>query len=90
MILGRLWCWAVGHRRGVRVSGPIGAMINGVVVSERNVNFYRCPRCSATWTRKVKAAKVDGNTGTVASASALKEIATMLPSFNTLKRNLDE
>ena len=49
--LAKLWCWFRGHKRGVRVAYsadvPAGSMIH-----------YRCPRCAATWARKMpKAAK---------------------------------
>jgi len=46
MIFGKLICWMMGHKRGKRVPR----------IAEANQNWqtYRCPRCAATWTRKVK------------------------------------
>lgn len=46
-ILGKLSCWALGHKRGKRISG------------ERSIEplksvTYACPRCGAQWTRKAK------------------------------------
>ena len=53
MILGKLICWATRkHKRGKQVAltdwerneyGKLGQIV------------YRCPRCGAQWTRKVKA-----------------------------------
>lgn len=42
MILGRIICWAKGHRRGHYFSDTPTHKV------------YRCPRCHATWTRKAK------------------------------------
>jgi uncharacterized C2H2 Zn-finger protein len=41
MKLIRLWCWLTGHARGKRIGE-----IDGIAT-------FRCPRCMATWTRKV-------------------------------------
>jgi transposase-like protein len=42
----RFRCLVQGHRRGKRDNNvPVNAGENG----------FRCPRCKATWTRKVKA-----------------------------------
>lgn len=56
MILGRLWCWAAGHRRGKLVANVGIGVYTGQ--PRPHLRTFQCPRCSATWTRKVKAAKV--------------------------------
>lgn len=48
-ILGKLSCWALGHKRGRRVKFTIEG-IPGVKVSDQ----VECPRCAAQWTRKTK------------------------------------
>ncbi len=40
-MIARLLCKLFGHRRGKRVDGT---------------DTIACPRCNATWTRKIKAA----------------------------------
>ena len=40
-----------GHKRGKKIDGPRETMINGVL---QTIIVYKCPRCSDTWTRKVK------------------------------------
>jgi hypothetical protein len=48
--INRLRCRMFGHLRGkrmLRVAMPVG--------TQNNVIGYQCPRCGATWTRKVKA-----------------------------------
>ena len=42
-MIGKLKCWLFGHKRGKRVPNPTRVFI-----------WYRCPRCNATWSRKVK------------------------------------
>lgn len=49
LLLGRFWCWATKHKRGVRVVEPY---------SLQRHPLYRCPRCGATWSRKARKAKV--------------------------------
>lgn len=46
-MIGKLLCKVFGHKRGRNV-GAQGDPANGVV------RVYACPRCTATWTRKVK------------------------------------
>lgn len=53
-LYGKLLCRAFGHRRGKRVGGPMGVESQGSIPAVHKVNFYRCPRCSATWTRRVR------------------------------------
>ena len=43
-IFDKLTCWALGHKRGKRVNPK----------EQEGFAEYRCPRCSATWTRKCK------------------------------------
>jgi hypothetical protein len=47
-MIARLKCWFLGHKRGKKVESVTST---GTVP----VNTYRCPRCRAQWTRKVKA-----------------------------------
>lgn len=47
----KLWCYFFGHRRGRRVVYTIGGP---ECDGERE---YQCPRCEATWTRKIRKAK---------------------------------
>ena len=49
-MIARLKCWWSGHKRGKRVRITIEGE-PGVMVT----NQVECPRCKATWTRKVKA-----------------------------------
>ena len=48
-MLGKLLCWIVGHKRGKRVGRT--ADFGGSSVEDAAV--FECPRCGATWTRKV-------------------------------------
>ena len=48
--LSRLICWIYGHKRGKRTAA------SDSVERETGHAIYCCPRCGATWTRKVKAA----------------------------------
>ena len=56
-MIARLICWYKGHKRGKRIL----RMISGGTVEHNGVpvkageSLYECPRCKATWTRKVKA-----------------------------------
>ena len=50
MILGSLICKWKGHKRGKLIETRL--ILAGAHGKERD---YRCPRCGATWTRKVKA-----------------------------------
>lgn len=50
-LIGRIQCRLFGHRRGRYVVGGSEAEYNGLV------RCYRCPRCGATWERKIKAAE---------------------------------
>ena len=45
---GKLLCAMFGHKRGRRFKNADGAPESGVV------GRFICPRCGATWTRKVK------------------------------------
>lgn len=47
----RLLCWLFGHKRGRRVVYTVGGP-----ESDGEREFY-CPRCSATWTRKIRKVK---------------------------------
>lgn len=47
-MIARLKCWLFGHKRGKR-------LLMVTTTSTVLVNTYECPRCKATWTRKVKA-----------------------------------
>ena len=46
-MIGKLICFFKGHKRGRRI---------GTVTNPTGPDFidYQCPRCLATWTRKVK------------------------------------
>lgn len=46
-MIARLICWLVGHKRGVRIS------LAGLGDSAE----FCCPRCKATWERKIYARK---------------------------------
>ena len=57
-LIGKLLCklprfMGGGHRRGKRVSVPA----NFTREFKPGYDTIRCPRCGATWTRKVKAKK---------------------------------
>jgi predicted Zn-ribbon and HTH transcriptional regulator len=45
-MLNKLICWLKGHKRGKNC---------GVLPDDPLLNYFQCPRCKATWTRKVKA-----------------------------------
>jgi hypothetical protein len=45
-VIARLLCLLFGHKRGQRVTS-----------SDPESVEYMCPRCSATWTRKIRKAK---------------------------------
>jgi transposase-like protein len=45
MNFGKLICFFGGHKRGKRINPR----------EQEGFAEYRCPRCAATWTRKVKA-----------------------------------
>lgn len=47
-MIARLICLFKGHKRGKRLT-----MVG--FTSTVPLNHFRCPRCKATWTRKVKA-----------------------------------
>lgn len=47
-LIARLKCWRYGHQRGRRMSEV-------TFTSTTPLNHFECPRCKATWTRKVKA-----------------------------------
>ena len=47
-MIGKLMCKLFGHKRGKKI-GEQGSA-EGVTAT------YECPRCSATWTRKVRRA----------------------------------
>lgn len=48
-IIDKLKCRISGHKRGKRIGQATSS--NG-----KTFNDFQCPRCTATWTRKVKAA----------------------------------
>lgn len=48
-MIARLKCLLFGHLRGKRLTEV-------TTTSTVPVNHFRCPRCSATWTRKAKGA----------------------------------
>jgi hypothetical protein len=50
-ILAKLHCRLFGHRRGKRIVYTVGGPESD---GERE---YRCPRCEATWTRKIRKVK---------------------------------
>lgn len=47
-MIARLKCLIFGHKRGKFIQEDAGA--------DGTHRGFRCPRCKATWTRKVKAA----------------------------------
>ena len=47
-MFGKLICFFKGHKRRV-----LDLLMS--VGEKHHVNLYRCPRCHATWTRKIKA-----------------------------------
>ena len=51
-MIARLKCWLWGHKRGKRIFSTGGAIGTEPLPNEA---MYQCPRCKATWTRKVKA-----------------------------------
>ena len=51
LLFGKLICRIKGHRRGKRVVYTVGGPESD---GERE---YQCPRCEATWTRKLRKAK---------------------------------
>lgn len=42
-LFGKIACMLLGHKRGKRIA------------QSQAEKTYRCPRCAATWTRKVRA-----------------------------------
>lgn len=44
-MIARLICWLVGHKRGVRT------------IQSADHAKFQCPRCKATWERKIYARK---------------------------------
>ena len=48
-MIGKLLCKLFGHKRGKKVSGM--GLDDGTLFRS-----YACPRCAATWTRKVRRA----------------------------------
>lgn len=50
-MIARLICWWKGHKRGKRVVYTVGGPESD---GERE---YECPRCGATWIRKIRKAK---------------------------------
>ena len=52
----RLICWLFGHKRGKRDVSPVHEVLTDEQRKQvyAGYKFFRCPRCSATWTRKVK------------------------------------
>ena len=56
----KLICWLKGHKRGTRISPMVVGLGNGVTYpatldGSDGLKVFKCPRCGATWTRKVKA-----------------------------------
>lgn len=47
-MISKLKCWLFGHKRGKRVVYTVGGPESD---GERE---YECPRCEATWTRKIR------------------------------------
>lgn len=43
----KLVCWWYGHKRGKRLTET------ATTSSDMRIVQYECPRCKATWTRKV-------------------------------------
>lgn len=50
-MIAKLKCWLFGHKRGKRVVYTVGGPESD---GERE---YECPRCEATWTRKIRKPK---------------------------------
>jgi len=57
-LIGAILCKLTGHKRGRRITKSSVAgtdMANDVYIAECGGHIImRCPRCHATWTRKVK------------------------------------
>ena len=51
-LLSRLYCIIFGHRRGKRMNNPDGH--TSLFKPYPDDIIFSCPRCGATWTRKIK------------------------------------
>lgn len=56
-MIARLICYFRGHKRGVRVKTT--EWLSGIDIPMSPQEYY-CPRCFATWTRKVSQRKAKG------------------------------
>ena len=54
-MIAKLICKLLGHKRGVRTIIEQPSYKTAGVTVNQLLQGYRCPRCSATWTRKVRA-----------------------------------
>lgn len=51
-LLARMLCRLTGHRRGRRLKANGSPLVDG-----SGYAHFECPRCSATWTRKIRKVK---------------------------------
>lgn len=74
-LIGRIVCFVVGHKRGRLVPDmPLGRHSE-----QTRVHIYACPRCDATWMRKIKQRTKPmhpGNNGAPTDGSAHFQEAT--------------
>lgn len=52
-MIAKLICWLYGHKRGRRLTASMVTTTS----TGPETNRFECPRCAATWTRKIRKGK---------------------------------